>query len=74
MKLFSVNLTDQSQKDLDRAAALAGDTLTDTINRAIQIYNVVLDAARANEGDCIEIREIGPHHLLCFTASPVHPT
>ena len=70
MRILTVNLTDQSEKDLDRAAALAGDSLTDTVNRAIQIYNIVLDAARANEGDCTAIREIGTHDLLCFTCLP----
>lgn len=76
MRLLSVNLTDQSETDLARAAALTADSLTDTMNRAIQIYSIILDAAWATEGDCTAIRDIGPSDLLCFTAkpSPLKPT
>lgn len=39
---LSVNLTPRASRALDLAARLTGDTKTDTVNRALQIYSYLL--------------------------------
>lgn len=41
-----VNLVPAAAEALDRAADLTGDTKTDTVNRALQVYAMVLDASQ----------------------------
>lgn len=41
----SAKLTAKSWAALERAATAAGDTRTDTINRAVQLYDQLADAA-----------------------------
>ncbi|HEX5995995.1 MAG TPA: hypothetical protein VFY84_12705 [Jiangellales bacterium] len=41
-----VNLTEQSMAALDDAARIEGDTRTETINRAIQLYCLMVFARR----------------------------
>lgn len=39
--------TERSTAALDRAAATTGDTRTDTINRAVQLYDQLVDAVQS---------------------------
>jgi uncharacterized protein (DUF1778 family) len=68
LERITVNLTPRSSSALDLAAELTGDTKTDTINRAIQIYayleKVIRDGGsvhvRAEEGADLEpLRIVG---------------
>lgn len=49
----TVNLTPKSMESLERAAALTGDTKTDSINRALEIYASILEVAEAG-GDVLD--------------------
>jgi hypothetical protein len=68
LERITVNLTPRSSSALDLAVELTGDTKTDTINRAIQIYayleKVIRDGGsvhiRAEEGADLErLRIVG---------------
>lgn len=68
LERITVNLTSRSSSALDLAVELTGDTKTDTINRAIQIYayleKVIRDGGsvhiRAEEGADLErLRIVG---------------
>jgi hypothetical protein len=53
-----VNVTGRASRALDMAAELTGDTRTDTLNRALQVY-LYLEQVIARGGS-IHIREAGP--------------
>jgi hypothetical protein len=55
LERVTVNLTARSSRALEVATELTGDTKTDTINRALQIY-AFLQQASANSGS-IYVRE-----------------
>jgi hypothetical protein len=55
LERVTVNLTARASHALDRAAALTGDSKTDTINRALQIY-AYLEEITEN-GGTIYVRE-----------------
>jgi len=46
----TVNLSDKSSLALSRLAALTGDTKTDAINKALQVYALIQDA-QSNDGE-----------------------
>jgi hypothetical protein len=50
----TVNLTARSSAALELSAALSGDTRTDTINRALQVYAFLVQVAE--EGGSAHIR------------------
>lgn len=50
----TVNLSPASSAALDRAVEITGDSKTDTINRALQIYAMLTDAV--NDGGQVLIR------------------
>lgn len=66
LERLTVNLTPKAQKALRRAAKHYGDTLTDTVNRAIQYYDFALQYHREKRepcrGDC---KLTFPDHHLC---------
>lgn len=47
---LTVNLTESAATALDFAAVLSGDTRTDTVNRALLIYNSIAEAATEGRG------------------------
>lgn len=55
LQRITVNLTARSSAALDLAVEVTGDTKTDTINRAIQIYAYLEEVIRA--GGSIHVRE-----------------
>lgn len=52
----TVNLTGRSVTAMDRAAARTGHHRTDTINRALQVYDLVVDLM----GDNTYLTVVGP--------------
>jgi hypothetical protein len=54
LERITVNLTPRSASALELAAELCGDTRTDTINRAIQIYAYLEQVIR--DGGSIHVR------------------
>jgi hypothetical protein len=52
----TVNLTPRSSRALDSTVAMTGDSKTDTINRAVQVYELVEEIMKA--GGALYIR---PH-------------
>ena len=55
LERITVNLTGRAARALDLATELTGDTKTDTVNRALQIY-AYLEQVTANGGS-IYVRE-----------------
>jgi hypothetical protein len=55
LERITVNLTSRSSSALELAVELSGDTKTDTINRAIQIYAYLEKVIR--HGGSVHIRE-----------------
>jgi hypothetical protein len=55
LERVTVNLTARSSRALDQAVRLTGDSKTDTLNRAIQIY-AYIEAVLASGGS-IHVRE-----------------
>jgi hypothetical protein len=55
LERVTVNLTARSSQALQIAAELTGDTKTDTINRAVQIYAFLQQAIA--QGGSIHVRE-----------------
>jgi len=55
LERITVNLTPRSSSALALAAELCGDTKTDTINRAIQIYAYIEQVTR--DGGSIHVQE-----------------
>ena len=54
---LTVNLTERSIKSVVLAAAITGDSKTDMVNRALQLYAYVMNARR--EGKSLILREPG---------------
>lgn len=52
----NVNLTQRTVAALDSAVAKTGDSRTDTINRAIQVYDLVQDLLRNGDGRSLLIK------------------
>lgn len=52
----TVNLTPRTVDAMEIACARTGDSKTDTINRALQVYQLVLDLLRAGDGRSLVIR------------------
>lgn len=52
----NVNLTQRTVAALDSAVAKTGDSRTDTINRAIQVYDLVQDLLRNGDGRSLVIK------------------
>lgn len=52
----NVNLTPRTVTALESAVAKTGDSRTDTINRAIQVYDLVQDLLRGGDGRSLVIR------------------
>jgi hypothetical protein len=55
LERITVNLTSRSSAALDSAVDICGDTKTDTINRAIQIYAYLEKVIR--NGGSVHVRE-----------------
>lgn len=55
LERITVNLTERSSKALDRVVELTGDTKTDTINRAVQIYAYLEQMIQ--DGGSVHVRE-----------------
>jgi hypothetical protein len=55
LERITVNLTSRSSSALELAVELSGDTKTDTINRAIQIYAYLEKVIR--DGGSVHVRE-----------------
>jgi hypothetical protein len=55
LERITVNLTPRSSSALELAVELSGDTKTDTINRAIQIYAYLEKVLR--DGGSVHVRE-----------------
>ncbi|MFJ1706569.1 hypothetical protein [Kitasatospora sp. NPDC088346] len=54
---LTVNLTPRAAKALDQAAAASGDSRTDTVNRALQVYAYLEQVSR--NGGSLYVREGG---------------
>ncbi len=52
----TVNFTQRSMLALDSAVRKSGDTRTDTINRAIQVYDLVQDVLKRGDGRSLLIK------------------
>lgn len=57
----TANLTPRATEALEQAAKLTGDTTTDTINRAIQVYAYITEITQ-NDGD-VYVRDGGSKEL-----------
>ena len=55
----TVNLTPRSVAALERTTRLTGDSKTDTINRALQIYALVYEMAERDNGSLRIVHEDG---------------
>jgi hypothetical protein len=63
----TVNLTPRSVSALERTTRITGDSKTDTINRALQIYALVHEMAERDNGSLRIVHEDGETeriHLL----------
>lgn len=47
---LSVNMTARAMTSLEQAAALTGDSRTDTVNRAMQVYAAIVALAEGGGG------------------------
>ena len=61
---LKVNLSEATSKALREAAQLTGDSLTDTINRAIQVYKHLMEAEA--RGGTLMVHEKGEVFTLSF--------
>ena len=61
LRRITVNLTPRSCAALDQAAKLTGDSQTDTLNRAVQVYAYVMNVTQ-NGGD-LYVRDQGHDEL-----------
>ena len=62
-----VNLTPRSVTALERTSRVTGDSKTDTINRALQVYSLIQEMAERNNGSLRIVHEDGSTeriHLL----------
>jgi len=67
LERVTVNLTSRSSRALDEAVQLTGDSKTDSINRAIQIYAYIQQVLQS--GGSIHVRETSdsePERLKIF--------
>ncbi len=46
---LTVNLTEKSDRALTRAAELSADKRTDVVNRALQLYTILLEETRTGK-------------------------
>jgi hypothetical protein len=63
----TVNLTPRSVAALERTSRVTGDSKTDTINRALQVYALIQEMADRNNGSLRVVHEDGETeriHLL----------
>lgn len=63
----TVNLTPRSVTALERTSRVTGDSKTDTINRALQVYALIQEMAERNNGSLRIMHEDGSTeriHLL----------
>lgn len=63
----TVNLTPRSVTALERTSRVTGDSKTDTINRALQVYALIQEMAERNNGSLRIVHEDGSTeriHLL----------
>jgi hypothetical protein len=63
----TVNLTPRSVTALERTSRTTGDSKTDTINRALQVYALIQEMAERNNGSLRIVHEDGSTeriHLL----------
>lgn len=60
----SVNLTSKSIRAMEDAAYLTGDSKTDTVNRALQVYLILVQAAQ-EDGPAVAtgLRGVGAYDL-----------
>ena len=61
LERVTVNLTSQSSRALEIAAQLTGDTKTDTINRAVQLYAYLEQVTQ--DGGAIYVQESADDEL-----------
>jgi hypothetical protein len=59
LERLTVNLTERSSAALRLAHELAGDSKTDTVNRAIQVYAYLVQQSQAS-GPAKKIRLVAP--------------
>ena len=61
LRRITINLTPRAYAALEQAAKLTGDSKTDTLNRAIQVYAYVINVTQ-NGGD-LYVRDKGHDEL-----------
>jgi hypothetical protein len=61
LRRITVNLTPRACAALDQAVKLTGDSQTDTLNRAIQVYVYIMNVTQ-NGGD-VYVRDKGQDEL-----------
>jgi hypothetical protein len=61
LRRITVNLTQRAWTALDQAVKLTGDSKTDTLNRAIQLYAYIVNVTE-NGGD-LYVRDKGQEEL-----------
>lgn len=68
LERVTVNLTPRAARALEQAGQITGDTKTDTINRALQVYAYLEQVTR--DGGAIYVRESAadtePHLIKIF--------
>lgn len=62
----TVKLTQRSIDALDRASRMAELNRTDTINRAIQLYDFIVNALDGNERNALIIERDGRQERILF--------
>lgn len=62
----TVKLTPKSIEALNRASRVAELNRTDTLNRAIQLYDFVLNAVDGNESNALIIERDGKQERILF--------
>lgn len=65
LERVTVNLVPRASRALDRAVELTGDSKTDTINRALQVY-AVLEEAVSKGGEVVIRHSSGDHEVIRF--------
>jgi hypothetical protein len=61
LRRITVNLTPRASAALEQAVKLTGDSKTDTLNRAIQVYAYIMNVTQ-NSGD-VYVRDKGHDEL-----------
>ncbi|WIV59661.1 hypothetical protein [Amycolatopsis nalaikhensis] len=62
---MTVNLVPRASRALDRIVELTGDSKTDTINRALQVY-AVLEEAVSKGGELVIRHSSGDQEVIRF--------